>query len=148
RCAAGPHPERHRERPAGGARRLVVDAGERARDAVRQSGDGRRRAEGACDARNAKAPAKGAGAYHAGDLLVVIASPRLALAALRAVARDDAITVRVERRNNSTLNSDNRNGAPRLRGIARGMAYRRPDTLASASMSVVSNSPAFASRFR
>src|SRR6185312_13149717 len=75
--------------------RLVVDAGERARDAVRQSGDGRRRAEGACDARNAKAPAKGAGAYHAGDLLVVIASPRLALAALRAVARGDAITVRV-----------------------------------------------------
>src|SRR6185437_1909606 len=147
RCAAGPHPERHRERPAGGARRLVVDAGERARDAVRQSGDGRRRAEGACDARNAKAPAKGAGAYHAGDLLVVIASPRLALAALRAVARGDAITVRV-RGKDSTLNSDNRNGAPRLRGIARGMAYRRQDTHASASMSVVSNLPAFASRFR
>ena len=75
RCARRAHPQRDRRRPAGDARGLVADAGKRARDAVRESGDGGRRAEGARVPRHAASSAQGAGPHHARNVLV---APRAA----------------------------------------------------------------------
>ena len=74
--AARAHSRPHRRRPARGPRGAGAGGGELARDALRQSGDGRGHAAGARGARHAPAPAPRARAHHRRDVLVSAAASR------------------------------------------------------------------------
>src|SRR5881394_3483114 len=85
-CAAGAHSGadfRWKARVACGTRAFLREF---ARDAVRQSGDGGRRAGGAGDAGNEASPATRAWAYHSRDLLVTKAASWPLIASIGAIA--------------------------------------------------------------